>query len=325
VYFEFFQESFGFAHGWVGVHVTFRQLQVFLAVAQQGSYTRAAELLYLSQPAVSHQIRQLEENIGLPLFDTLGKRLLLTEAGQELERYARSILQRLDEAQAVLQALKGIKSGRLSIAVASTANHFATRLLARFAGRYPGTEVSLDVTNRKSLLQQLDANEPDLVIMGQPPHERDLETEVIMENPLVVIAPRDHALAGCKQIPLQRLQEEVFVVREQGSGTRGAMERLFADEGIVLRTGMEMTLNEAIKQAVEAGLGLGVVSLHTLELELETGRLTVLDVEAFPILRHWHVVHRRGKRLSPLAQAFKAFVLSEAQNCVRLPQFSRRP
>jgi len=294
------------------MNVTFRQLKVFEAVARHLSFTQAARELHLSQPAVSMQIKQLEENTGLPLFEQLGKQVYLTEAGREMKHYARAIAAQLEEAESVLEQLKGIHRGQLDISVASTANYFATRLLAAFARRFPGSSFSLDVTNRETLLRQLQDNEKDMVIMGKPPEERDLLAEAFMANPLVVVAPPEHPLAGGSAIALQQLQTETFVVREPGSGTFIAMERFFAEHGVQLTTGMVMTSNEAIKQAVEAGLGLGIVSIHTLELELEAGRLVVLDVEEFPIQRDWYVVQRKDKRLSPVAVAFKSFVLSEA-------------
>lgn len=300
------------------MNVTLRQLQVFESVARNSSYTRAAEELHLTQPAVSMQIKQLEDSLGLPLFEQLGKKIYLTEAGREMYHYARAIAQQLREAEGVLESLKGVKRGRLEVAVASTANYFATRLLAAFSQRYENTTISLDVTNREGLLKHLDANDVDLVIMGQPPEGLDLVVEPFMKNPLVVIASPNHALAKKKKIPLQRLQQETFVVRELGSGTRTAMERFFTEKGIQLSTGMDMSSNEAIKQAVQAGLGLGIVSIHTLEPELEVGRLVVLDVQSFPIMRHWYVVHRLGKRLSPVAQVFKDFVLHEAHRMVQV-------
>ena len=294
------------------MNITFRQLQVFESVARQLNYTQAAQELHLSQPAVSMQIKQLESNLGINLFDQIGKKTYLTEAGKEMYRYSRIISQQLEEASEVLEQLKGVKRGKLIISVASTANYFATRLLADFSKQYEFTSFSLDVTNRETLLQQLDNNEPDLVIMGRPPDGRDLTAEEFMKNPLVVISPPDHPLVGKKKIPLEELQQETFVVREQGSGTWIAMQRFFADHEVTLNTGMEMTSNEAIKQAVEAGLGLGIVSIHTLSLELETGRLVILDVDTFPILRHWYLVHRAGKRLSPVADAFRSFVFEHS-------------
>ncbi|HGX92333.1 MAG TPA: LysR family transcriptional regulator [Candidatus Tenderia sp.] len=293
------------------MNLTFRQLKVFEAVARHLSYTQAAQALHLTQPAVSMQIKQLEENVGLPLFEQMGKRVYLTEAGREMHHYCRSIAAQLEEAEAVIEQLKGVQRGHLQISVATTANHFATRLLAEFVKRNEGVSFSLDVTNRKKLLNQLAENECDLVIMGRPPADMDLVAEAFMDNPLVVVAAKGHPLVG-RKIQLSALQDEIFVTREQGSGTRIAMERFFREKNVQVNLEMEMTSNEAIKQAVEAGLGLGLVSIHTLELELETGRLAILDVEEFPIFRHWYVVYRRGKRLAPIAQAFRQFVHDEA-------------
>ncbi len=293
------------------MNLTFRQLKVFEAVARHLSYTQAAQALHLTQPAVSMQIKQLEENVGLPLFEQMGKRVYLTEAGREMHHYCRSIAAQLEEAEAVIEQLKGVQRGHLQISVATTANHFATRLLAEFVKRNEGVSFSLDVTNRKKLLNQLAENECDLVIMGRPPADMDLVAEAFMDNPLVVVAAKGHPLVG-RKIQLSALQDEIFVTREQGSGTRIAMERFFREKNVQVNLEMEMTSNEAIKQAVEAGLGLGLVSIHTLELELETGRLAILDVEEFPIFRHWYVVYRKGKRLAPIAQAFRQFVHDEA-------------
>lgn len=292
------------------MNVTLRQLDVFESVARNLSFTKAAKELHLSQPGVSMQVRQLADVVAMPLFEKLGKQIHLTEAGTELYYYSQRIAKELQEMEQVLESLKGVRGGRLSISVATTANHFATRLLAAFSKQYEGTDIALDVTNRKSLLDQLQKNETDIVIMGEPPPGLGLESVAFMDNPLVVIAPVSHLLAKSgKSVPLRRLAEETFVVRETESGTRIAMKRFFKDHGIEFQVGIEMTSNEAIKQSVEAGLGLGIVSVHTLELELEAGRLVILDVEGFPIMRHWHLVHLRGKRWSPVAQAFNDFLL----------------
>ena len=303
----------------MALNMTFRQLKVFESAARHLSYTRAAEELHLSQPGVSMQIKQLEDVAGLPLFEQIGKKMHLTAAGREIYAYSTSISHMLDEAEVVLDELKGLQSGRLAISVATTASHFATRLLAAFSQRYKDVTISLDITNRASLREQLEANRPDLVIMGQPPEGVEVEAEAFMENPLVMIAPPEHPLASEKQIDLARFEDEQFVVRESGSGTRSAIERFFTEHRVSFHTGIEMSSNEAIKQAVEAGLGLGIVSIHTLELELETRRLQVLDVKGFPIQRHWYVIQRKGKRLSPVAQAFKTFVLEQAKEFIRLP------
>lgn len=302
------------------MHLTLRQIEVFNAVARHQNYTRAAEELHLSQPAVSMQIRQLEEGIGLPLFEQVGKQMHLTDAGDQMYIYGREIAGLLDEAEIVFEAIKGVKHGTLTISVATTASHFATRLLAEFAKQHEGIIISLDVTNRQALRRQLENNEPDLVIMGQPPEGVDVEATAFMENPLVMIAPADHPLIGKKKIQLSHFANENFVVREPGSGTRGATQRFFDEHGVPFNTGIEMTSNEAIRQAVEAGLGLGIVSIHTLELELETRRLNILDVQGFPIKRHWYVIQRKGKRLSPAAEAFKGFVLEQAAQFIRLPK-----
>jgi len=293
------------------MNISLRQLRVFEAVARLSSYTRAAEELHLSQPAVSMQVRQLEDAVGLTLFERLGKSIVLTEAGRETYQYSRSINRALQEMEEVMEALKGVSRGRLHVAVASTVNYFAPRLLAVFHQRYPGISPRLDVTNRESLVRLLDTNSVDIALMGVPPQDVDVESEAFMENPLVVIAPPNHALAGARAIPLARLAGETFVMRESGSGTRQAMERFFKEAGMPIRHGMQMTRNEAVKQAVRSGLGLSVVSLHTIELELETGRLVILDVEGFPLRRKWYLVYRRGKRLSPAASAFRDFVLHD--------------
>ncbi|MDH5710723.1 MAG: LysR family transcriptional regulator [Gammaproteobacteria bacterium] len=302
------------------MHITLRQLEVFAAVASNLSFTRAAEVLHLSQPGVSMQIKQLESAIGLPLFEHVGKKIFLTDAGREMFTYSQGVSHLLDEAEDVLETLKGVQSGKLAISVATTASHFTTRLLAAFSQRYEGVTISLDITNRESLRRQLENNEPDLVIMGQPPEGIEVESETFMENPLVMIAPANHPLVKKKNIPLTRFENEHFVVRETGSGTRGAVQRAFDQQNVTFHTGIEMTSNEAIKQAVEAGLGLGIVSIHTLELELETKRLAILDVEKFPIQRYWYILQRKGKRLSPVASAFKEFVLEEASKFIRLPK-----
>lgn len=298
------------------MHLTFRQLQVFEAVARHLSFRRAADELHLSQPAVSMQIKQLEENVGLPLFDKLGKKVYLTEAGKEMYHYSRSIDYLLKDAESVMEGLKGAKQGKLTISAASTADYFVPRLLGVFNQRFPDVAVSLDVSNREVLLKQLTENDVDLVVMGQPPAGMELEAGSFMDNPLVIIAPPDHPLTQERNIPINRLESETFLVREQGSGTRGATERFFQEHGVKLNTGMEISSNEAIKQSVQAGLGLGLISQDTLEMELELGKIAILDVIDFPIRRKWYVIHRKGKRLSTVAEAFKSFLLQEAESLI---------
>lgn len=301
------------------MHLTIRQLQVFEAAARLGGYTRAAEALHLSQPAVSQQIRQLEEQSGMPLFDQIGKKVHLTDAGRALYHHAQLILGQVLEAQLTLEELRGVQRGQLNITVASTANYFAPRLIAAFSQRYPEVKVTLDVSNREHILALLGDSDKDLAIMGRPPDEANLVAHPFMENPLVVIAALSHPLAREHAIPLARLANEPFITRESGSGTRMAAERFFAAEGIARQTVMEMSSNEAIKQAVQAGLGLGIVSIHTLEMELALQRLAILDVTGFPILRHWYAVHRQGKRFSAVAQAFLDFVMTEGADLIAMP------
>jgi DNA-binding transcriptional LysR family regulator len=299
------------------MNVTLKQLKVFERVARRLSFTRAAEELYLTQPAVSMQIRQFEDAIGLPLFERLGKKIYLTEVGEELYKLSRTIARQLDEAEQLIEELKGTDTGRLRVSVANTVHYFAIRLLGEFCRRHPKVRVQFKVTNRKGLLQSLEDNEADLLLMGKPPETHELEAESFLTNPLVIIAPPDHPLRGRISIPLTALADETFIMREVGSGTRNSVERFLEERGVRLTVSMEMNTNGAIKQGVEEGLGLGIVSIHTLERELESGRLAVLDVESFPILRQWFLVHRSGKRLSALATEFADFVRHEAQHFVR--------
>lgn len=311
------------------MHITLRQYRVFEAVARHLSFTQAARELHLSQPAVSMQVKQMEGQVGLPLYEQVGKQIHLTEAGEEILHYSRAIGQLLDEAEEVINELKGAHRGRLTISVASTANYFVPTLLGVFHDRFPGITVSLDVTNRETLVEQLSENLVDLVVMGQPPKDMNLESGTFMENPLVIVAPPNHPLAKEKNIPLQRLEDEVFLTREPGSGTRSAIERFFNQHGVRLNTGMEIASNEAIKQSVQAGLGLGLLSRDTLDMELALGKLVILEVEDFPILRYWYVMHRKGKRLSTVAQAFKQFLLDEANTLLhsdgKLPSSGKAP
>jgi DNA-binding transcriptional LysR family regulator len=294
-------------------HVTLRQLHVFESVARHLSHSRAAKELYLSQPAISMQIKQLEQGVGLPLFEQLGKKIHLTDGGRELLHYSRTISQQLQEMEAVFAEMKGLEHGRLNISVVSTANYFMPLLLAKFCQQHPKIQISLHVANSDAVLKQLAENSTDLAIMGQPQEGTEMLAQSFMKNPLVVIAPPNHPLCKLKRVKLQQLEKESFLVREPGSGTRGVMERFFVEHGIQFRAGMEMGTNEAIKQAIQAGMGLGILSLHSAELELETGRLAVLNVEHFPVVRHWYIVHRQSKRLSTAAQAFKLFLLTEAE------------
>jgi DNA-binding transcriptional LysR family regulator len=292
--------------------LSLRQLQVFESVARHLNHSRAAEELFLSQPAVSMQIKQTEQTIGMALFEQVGKKLFLTDAGRELLHYSRAVVLLMQEMENVFDEMKGLEHGHLNIAVVSTANYFMPQLLAKFIQAHPKIKVSLSVANRDAVLKQLAENVADLAIMGQPPDGTDMLAEPFMQNPLVVIAAPSHALARQKKIQPKQLANETFLLREQGSGTRGVVERFFSSHQLALPAHMEMGTNEAIKQSVQAGMGLGIISRHGIELELETKRLVVLDVEQFPIVRHWHLVHRKEKRLSVAAHEFQQYLLNEA-------------
>jgi DNA-binding transcriptional LysR family regulator len=293
-------------------HVTLRQLKVFESVSRHLSFSRAAEELHLTQPAVSMQVKQLEEQAGLPLTEMVGKKVFLTTAGEEVARQARRIAQQIREAGEALDAIKGVRGGRLSIGVISTAKYFAPRLIAEFRRRKPGIELNLGVHNRETIVRQLADNEIDLAIMGQPPQEFTTISEAFADHPLVIVAPPEHPLAGHTQIQAAQLSEETFLIREPGSGTRATMERYFADVGIAPRHVLEMVGNETIKQAVMAGLGLAFISAHTVSLECEVGRLVKLPVTGTPVVRRWFVVHRAEKELMPVAETFREFLLAEA-------------
>ena len=294
------------------MRVTLRQLQCFAAVAKNLSFTRAADELHLTQPAVSMQLRQLEQQAGVPLTEQLGKQIHLTQAGTEVYRYARAILQQVAEMDDVLDELKGLTGGELRIAAISSANYFAPNLLGVFHQRFPDIRVNLDVTNQASVLRQVAENEVDMAIMGQPPAESALDAIAFMDNPLVIVAPPNHRLAGKRHIPLQELERETFLTREPGSGTRGAMQRFFRQHKLKLTTGMQMNSLSAIKQSVQAELGLGLLPRGAVEAELLLGRLVVLDFMEMPIARHWYVVLHKGKRLSVAANAFKLLLINEA-------------
>ncbi|MBI2748722.1 MAG: LysR family transcriptional regulator [Burkholderiales bacterium] len=292
-------------------NATLRQLRAFTEVARRLSFTAAANALHLTQPAVSMQVRQLEEAAGLPLFEQLGKRVYLTDAGRELLRYAARISDLLREAGDAMTALQGVGGGELSIAVTSTAKYFAPRLLAEFRRRHPDVRLRLAVSNREAVVRELTENTVDLVVMGRPPRGLDTEAAPFAKHPIAIIAAPEHPLAGRKRLPLERLAGETFIIREHGSGTRNAMEHVFAARGFRARETLEMSSNETIKQAVMAGMGVAFLSMHTIGLELRAGKLATLPVNGLPVMREWYVIHRRGKRLSPAAQAFKSFLLEQ--------------
>ncbi|OIR08647.1 HTH-type transcriptional activator CmpR [mine drainage metagenome] len=294
-------------------NATLRQLKVFESVARNLSYTRAAEELYLTQPTVSIQIKQLTEIVGLPLLEQIGKRIYLTDSGRELLKVCREIFEGLSRFEMLVSEMKGVKAGKLRLAVITTAKYFVPRLLGLFCQRFPGIDVSLKVTNRERVLQRMADNQDDIYVLGTPPGDMDIEVEPFLENPLVVLAPSNHPLAAEKNIPLQRLVDEPFLIREPGSGIRLATEQFFAERGLKMKIRMELGSNEAIKQAVVGGLGIAVLSAHTLTLDHNSEELAILDVQDFPIRRHWYLAYPKDKQLSVVALAFLEFLHTESK------------
>jgi DNA-binding transcriptional LysR family regulator len=293
----------------MALHFSLRQLRIFDAVARHLSYTRAAEELHLTQPAVFTQVKQLEEAVKLPLIERIGRQMFLTDAGHEVLRTGREILDGMERLEMRLDDMQGLKRGRLRVAIVTTAKYLIPRMIGEFCARYPGIEAALTVTNREKLLARLANNEDDLCVLGVPPESMDVTATPIAANPLVVLARRDHPLAGKKRIPLKRIAAEPFILREPGSGTRLAAERHFAEHGLSLRVRMELGSNEAIKQAIVGGLGISVLSRHTVSLEGHDGLVQPLDVAGFPLQRKWYVAYPNGKQLSAVAEAFLQHVL----------------
>ncbi len=300
-------------------HSTFRQLEVFEALARHGSFTRAAEELFLTQPTASMQIKKLSDTIGLPLYEQLGKRIFLTDAGRALQTTCREIFSVLDRFEMQVSDMKGLKQGKLRLAVITTAKYFAPRLLGKFCEKYPGIDVTLKVSNRERILERLNDNQDDLYILGQPPEGLEAVTEPFMENLMVVLAPHNHPLVGKRNIPLARLAKEPFIMREPGSGTRMAVERLFHEHRLPIKVRMELGSNEAIKQAIVGGLGVSVLSRHTLALDAAMGQLATLDVQHFPIHRQWHAAYPAGKQLSVVAETFLDYLRSAAEMTQDIP------
>ncbi|MEW5835425.1 MAG: LysR family transcriptional regulator [Pseudomonadota bacterium] len=289
-------------------HATLHQLRLFLAVASHGSFARAAQALHLSPPTLSLQVKQLSETVGEPLFEQLGKKIYLTAAGRTLADACQDIENRMEALVQELAALRGVEKGQLRVAILTTLKYVVPRLLGHFCAAHPGIDVALVVGNRETLLQRLADNQDDFYVMGQPPPGLNLESELFADHQLVLVAPPTHPLVGRRRIPAERLAREPFILREPGSGTRLSTEAFFAARGITLRTRLEIGSTEAIKQTVEGGLGLAVVSATAVRSELELGHLATLDVQGFPLSRSWHLVYPKGKKLSPVASAFKAWL-----------------
>jgi DNA-binding transcriptional LysR family regulator len=293
-------------------HATLRQLQIFLVAAEHGSFVRAAQALHLTQPAVSMQMSQLAESVGIALFEKRGRNLVLTQAGRTLLPYAERMAQTLREAGEAIDALQGLRHGTLKIALVTTTRYFMPRLIAHFRGQHPQIELDVSIGNRDSVIAQLDSDHVDLAIMGRPPTHMPVVAEVFAKHPHGVIAPPEHPLASKKRVAPSKIAHEPFLAREAGSGTRHAMEQYFAEHRLRPPLVREMTSNESIKQEVMAGMGLAFISLHTILLEHQTGNLVLLDLQGLPVVRNWYVLHRASKPLSPAALAFKQFLHAQA-------------
>src|SRR6202158_2748727 len=303
-------------------NVTLRQLRVFAAAARHMNFSRAAEELHLSQPAVSTQLKEFASHVGLPLFERIGRKTYLTPAGEEMLHCARAITQRIKEAEDALAQLKGVTGGRLDVAVISAGDYFFPRVLAAFGASHPGVAFNLTVHNRESLLHQLGENLTDLAVMVRPPTDMDTVAVAFAPHPYVIVASPSHPLAGKRQIPRSALNRERFVQREQGSDTWNSMCEVFGRQINRLNIAMEISSTETIKQAVVAGMGIAFLSAHTISLDLLAGTLVLLDVQDSPAMLNWYLVHNRTKRLPPVAAAFKEFLLREGASLIeRLVHF----
>ncbi|MBF0332802.1 MAG: LysR family transcriptional regulator [Alphaproteobacteria bacterium] len=300
-------------------HATFRQLRVFDAIVRNGSFTRAAEEMNLTQPTLSMQIKTIGESIGLPLFERIGNRIHLTDAGRALHALCREMFDSVDRFEMALDDLKGLKRGRLRLAAVTPAEFFLPRLIAPFCNAHPAVEVSLEISNRRQLLERMKANADDLYVFGHPPAGIEVDAARFLDNPLVAVAPAGDPLDGAGRIGLDRLTERPFLLREAGSGTRTTIERFLAGHGLRPRIRMELGGIEAIKQAVLGGLGLSILSRHAVE---NTPGLVILDVEHLPIERHWYLLRLTGKRMSVVAGAFCAH-LAQATQSPELAAWSR--
>jgi len=294
-------------------HGTLPQLRVFEASARLGSLTRAAEELHIAQPTASVQIKKLAETVGLQLFEQIGRRVYLTDAGQRLYAGCHDVFRALSALEEALNGMRTVESGHLRLAVSSTGKYFAPRMLGAFIQRYPGVDASLEIHNRKTLIDRLANNEDDLYLFASPLEREDVVTQALLPNPLVVFARNDHPLANARQIAFERIAAEPFLMRDPGSGTRLLATKLFEQHGLTPKIRLELSTDEAIKEAILAGLGVAIMSRFTLGLEPEPSRLICLDVEGFPLENHWHFAYPVGKQLSATARAFMDFARLEAK------------
>ena len=296
----------------MAMHLTLQQLRLFESVSRLGSYTRAAKELCITQPAVSIQIKRLEEQVGLPLFEQVGKKTFPTAAGKTMYAASLDIINRVEDLKISIEELKGTVKGTLQMSVVTTAKYFLPKLLGAFLQQYPDVEPKLKFTNRARVIERLMNNDDDFVVMGQIPKDENLESYPFLNNILGIVAHSDHPLANKKNITIKELVRQRFLIREIGSGTRYVFDQLLQEHGVEIEPYMELGSSEALKQAVMAGLGIAVLSLHSVQLERDVNKLTVLDVQGFPLKRRWYAVHLKGKKLSLVAQTFLDYILEES-------------
>ncbi len=301
------------------MNITFRQLRLFLALAETGSVSAAAKTMHVTQPTASMQLKEVAQSVGAPLFEFVGKKFYLTDLGKELAITARTVAQTWDAFEQSVDAVKGLSRGKIKVAVVSTAKYFMPRLIGSFCNRYPAIDVSLEILNRDGVVQRLRENMDDIYIMTMPPRDLDLADEIFMPNPIVVIAPTSDSLAKRASVPLTELSERRFILREKGSGTRMTGDQFFSKKKFRPDVRLELGSNEALKESVAGGLGLGIVSRHALHGLVKEHGVRIIDVEGFPLPSAWHIVHPASKKMSPLALAFKQHLVKE----IRLRKFNQ--
>jgi DNA-binding transcriptional LysR family regulator len=296
------------------MYITFRQLKLFLAVVDHASVSAAAKAMHITQPTASMQLKEISQTVGLPLYEIIGKKIFFTDTGQELAQTARQMMQAWDLFEQQVDAAKGLAKGKLKVSVVSTAKYFMPRLIGQFCKQHPAVDVSLEILNRDGVVKRMRDNLDDLYIMSQPPKDIALHDEVFLSNPLVAIAANANALTKLSSVSLSQLTEQRFILRERGSGTRMVADHFLKKNKLKVDIRMELGSNEAIKEAVAGGLGIGIISLHALHGHRKENGVTVLPVKGFPILSQWHIVHHAKKQLSPIAQGFKQHLLKNVRS-----------
>jgi len=294
------------------MNITFRQLRLFLALAETGSVSAAARRMHVTQPTASMQLKEISNTIGLPLYEVVSRKVYLTQIGKELAKTGKDIAQEWEKYEQQVDALKGLTRGKLRVAVVSTAKYFIPRILGTFCNQYPQIDISLEVLNRDGVVKRLEDNMDDLYIMSQPPLHLEIEDEILMSNPLYLVAPKDHLYVNKKLTNLASLKKEKFILREKGSGTRMATDAFFKQNSFKPEVRLELGSNEAIKQAVIGGLGLAVLSKYALSDQDGKSEVSVLHCVKFPIKTSWHIVYPKGKQLSPIASIFKEHLIVTA-------------